>query len=192
MNTKDSAYADYLIQNQGTLRSLVFQLPYRKHLKSKKLGRTLDVGCGAGRNLRALHVGSLGIDHNEWVVKACVEQGFEALTTAAFMQKRTIFENSFDSILLSHVAEHMTILALTQLLRDYQAFLKPGGNIMMICPQEAGYASDGTHIQFMDFETMEACLRATGYQLKKSYSFPFPRFTGKFFKHNEFIVLGTK
>lgn len=191
MNTQDAAYADYLIRNQASLKSAVLQLPYRTHLKFQNLGRTLDIGCGAGRNLKALPKGSVGIDHNEWVVKACVQQGFAALTTDDFVAKSSLYLSAFDSLLLSHVAEHMPVLELTQLLQTFRAFLKPGGKIMIICPQEAGYASDATHVHFMDFETMEACLIATGFTPEKYYSFPFPRFFGKFFKHNEFVVIGT-
>ena len=40
------------------------QLPYRLNIKRQHLGRTLDIGCGIGRNMQALSADSLGIDHN--------------------------------------------------------------------------------------------------------------------------------
>lgn len=192
MQTQDQAYADYLIRNQASLISATLQLPYRAHLKFLKLGKTLDIGCGAGRNLKALPAHSIGIDHNEWVVKACIQRGYLALTTDTFLSQGDLYENDFDSILLSHVAEHMTGFALTDLLLRFGRFLKPGGNIVMICPQEVGYESDSTHVHFLDFKGMEAALISARFNPVKKYSFPFPRICGKLFKYNEFVVVGVK
>lgn len=190
--TKDAAYADYLIQNQNSFRSTLVQLPYRTHLKCLGLGRTLEIGCGAGRNLKALRPESVGIDHNDQVVNACVKWGFNASTTQDFLSARTTHLNTFDSILLSHVAEHMSSAELSSLLRQYGEFLKPGGRIVVICPQELGYQSDATHVQFMDFEALKSSLRVAEFKVQRQYSFPFPRFAGKVFRHNEFVVIGVK
>ena len=189
--TEGQEYADYLIRNQQSFRSTILQLPYRLHMKSLKLGKTLDIGCGAGRNLRALNPASMGIDHNHLLVEACKSFGFNAMTTNAFLETKNHFLGHFDSILLSHVAEHMPPEVFVQLLRDYRPFLRPGGRIIVLCPQERGYASDPTHVYFMDFEEISKSLKVAGFIPSKHYSFPFPRSVGTRFAHNEFVVIGT-
>ena len=190
--TKDAIYADYLIQNQKSTRAKVLQFPYRAHLKCLSLGKTLDIGCGAGRNLRALNQESVGIDHNEWLVKACNQNGLKAYLTDDFVKKSEVYSGKFDSILLSHVAEHMRLNELIELLKSYQGFLKPNGKLVVICPQEKGYASDSTHVEFMDFEKLNSALSSAGFVRLKQYSFPFPRLVGKFFPQNEFVLVSRR
>lgn len=59
-STESKEYAQYLIQHQKSLRAKILQVPYQLHIKSLHLGRTLDVGCGAGRNLVSLSQDSVG------------------------------------------------------------------------------------------------------------------------------------
>ena len=40
------------------------QAPYRWNLQRLKLGLTLEIGCGIGRNLMHLKGQGIGIDHN--------------------------------------------------------------------------------------------------------------------------------
>ena len=40
------------------------QAPYRWNIRRLELGRTLDVGCGLGRNLAHLDGRGVGVDHN--------------------------------------------------------------------------------------------------------------------------------
>ena len=56
------------------------QLPYRLHVRSLRMGRALEVGCGIGRNLAHLPAGSVGVDHNPFSVQTCRSLGFEAYT----------------------------------------------------------------------------------------------------------------
>ena len=54
-------------------KALNVQAPYRWNLRRQRLGRTLDVGCGIGRNLETLDPGSVGVDHNEHSVAVGAE-----------------------------------------------------------------------------------------------------------------------
>ena len=188
--TKDVEYANYLIKNQKSLRGLLFQWPYRAHLQGLRLGKTLDIGCGAGRNLKALNEGSVVIDHNELLVKACVSYGLKAFTTEAFLKNALTFRQQFSSILISHVAEHMSSSEFVGMLMTYKQFLQPGGRVVIICPQEKGYASDSTHVHFMDFQALTQSLSSAGLTVSSKYSYPFPRWCGSFFPYNEFVVIG--
>jgi len=173
-------------------KALNVQAPYRWNLRRQHLGRTLDVGCGIGRNLQTLDPGSVGVDHNEHSVAVAREAGVSALTVAEWEQSPLRVPESFDGILLAHVIEHMTEADGLALLRDYLPYLRPGGKVFFVCPQERGYASDATHVRFTTGEDLADLSREVGLQPQPWFSFPFPRWAGKPFLYNEFCLLATK
>ena len=173
-------------------KALNVQAPYRWNLRRQRLGRTLDVGCGIGRNLATLDPGSVGVDHNEHTIAVAREAGVAALTVAEWEQSSLRVPESFDGILLAHVVEHMSRADAAALLRDYLPYLRPGGEVFFVCPQERGYASDSTHVWFATGEGLADLAREVGLQPEPWFSFPFPRWAGKAFIYNEFCLLATK
>jgi 2-polyprenyl-3-methyl-5-hydroxy-6-metoxy-1,4-benzoquinol methylase len=171
------------------VRFLDLQLPYRLHILSLRLGTTLDVGCGVGRHLQNLDRSSVGIDHNSHSVAVCREQGLTAYTSAEFDELRGARNAAFDTILFSHVLEHMPFQEAKLLVAKYAQLLKPEGQVVIITPQEAGFASDPTHVHFLDLLSHAEVLKHCKLGLNRQYSFPFPRFAGRFFKHNEFVSI---
>jgi 2-polyprenyl-3-methyl-5-hydroxy-6-metoxy-1,4-benzoquinol methylase len=170
-------------------RLLNVQAPYRWNLRRQQLGRTLDVGCGIGRNLETLGAGSVGVDHNTASVVAARARGVEALTVDEWATSPLREPGSFDAILLAHVIEHMSEPDAVELLRMYLPYLKPGGKVFFVCPQERGYASDPTHVRFTQGEDLVRLARDVGLEPRKWFSFPFPRAAGKAFVYNEFCLL---
>jgi hypothetical protein len=67
--------------------------------------------------------------------------------------------------------------------------VRPGGKVVLICPQERGYASDATHVRFTDFAGLTDLCRALDLSVTRQYSFPFPRPLGRVFTYNEFVVV---
>ena len=193
-NTIDKDYTERLVDKQFVWWKTILdvQRPYRHNINKLDLGFVLDVGCGIGRNLLHLKGNGVGVDHNKDSVAICKEKGLKAYTNEEFLSSEYNKEKTFDSILLAHVAEHMTEQQATALLKEYLPFLKDNGKVVVITPQEAGYASDQTHVQFTDFEVVKRIFSEIGVVEKKFYSFPFPRFVGKFFKYNEFISVAQK
>lgn len=190
-DTRDESYAHRLRQREGVWwkRLLDVQRPYRWNLRRQGLGRTLDIGCGIGRNLRSLEPGSVGVDHNHASIEEARNRGLQALTTEEWEESPLAVPGSFDSLLLAHVIEHMDEAAGRALLESYLPFLRPGGRVFLICPQERGYATDPTHVRFTDFEALRELTRDVGLVPEKSFSFPFPRRAGRLFTYNEFCVL---
>ena len=167
------------------------QAPYRWNLRRLQPGLVLEIGSGIGRNLLHLRGRGVGIDHNPHSVAYARSKGLESFTPEEF--KVSIFggtEPQFDSILLSHIVEHMDIAGARALILEYLPFLKKGGRLICICPQEVGYASDKSHVEFYDFQKIEDLLLKLGFSIERSYSFPFPRWVGKLFIYNEFVVVG--
>jgi len=155
----------------------------------------LEVGCGIGRNLKSLKtigVDAVGVDHNVHSVKEANLRGFNALTIDEFNSVYAQQMEVFDSLLVAHVLEHMTKKAAVSLITDYLPLLKKQGRIIIITPQEKGFSSDPTHIEFMDFEKIETILAPLKLEISQKYSFPFPRSFGKLFTHNEFVVVAVK
>lgn len=173
-------------------RVLNVQAPYQWNLRRQHLGRTLDVGCGIGRNLETLGAGSVGVDHNRASIAAARARGVQALTVEEWDASPLRQPESFDGLLVAHVIEHMDEADGIALLRMYLPYLKPGGRVFFVCPQERGYASDPTHVRFTDGDDLVQLARTVGLEADSWFSFPFPRWAGKPFKYNEFCLLARK
>ena len=192
-DTQGPEYAARLEQLAGARwkRWLDVQAPYRWNLRRLGLGRTLEVGCGVGRNLAHLPPGSVGIDPNPHAVETARRRGCTALLPDAFATSAHATQ-PFDALLCAHVLEHLQGGAAQQLVADYVPFLRPAALVVLITPQEAGFRSDPTHVQLLEFAALRSILEAVGCDPLRAYSFPFPRVVGRFFRHNEFVVVGVR
>ncbi|HEY2682304.1 MAG TPA: class I SAM-dependent methyltransferase [Steroidobacteraceae bacterium] len=168
------------------------QRPYRWNLRRLNPGRTLDIGCGIGRCLQALPSGSIGVDHNAHSIEVLREKGLDGFSPAEFRNSSFCRPAAFDSLLFAHVLEHMSKDAGIELMREYLPLLRRGGQVILICPQERGFASDHTHVFFYDHKALRAALDGLGLEFARRQSFPFPRFAGRLFVYNEFVVVGIK
>lgn len=194
VNTSDAEYTTRLLL-EGSVwwkRAIDAQFPYRLHIRKLRLGLTLDIGCGIGRNLTHLRGGGIGVDHNATSVEMARSRGLRAFTPKEFRTSTYNRTERFESILLAHVVEHMRRAEAEALLRSYLDLLKPGGLVVIIAPQEAGYRADPTHVEFMDFDALRRIAATIGLVFLREYSFPFPRFVGRFWRHNEFVSLSMK
>jgi 2-polyprenyl-3-methyl-5-hydroxy-6-metoxy-1,4-benzoquinol methylase len=170
-------------------RWLDVQAPYRWNIRRLDLGRTLDVGCGLGRNLAHLGGAGVGVDHNAASVAVARERGLEAYTSEEFLAGPHAREGAFDSLLAAHVVEHMSEEDAVALLRTYLPFVRKDGKVVLITPQERGYATDATHVRFCGFAEVAALCETLDLTLQRQYSFPFPRAAGRVFPYNEFVSL---
>jgi 2-polyprenyl-3-methyl-5-hydroxy-6-metoxy-1,4-benzoquinol methylase len=187
--TAGEDYAERLsrLGDRGWKQRLDVQAPYRANIQRLTLGDTLDVGCGIGRNLAYLNARSVGIDHNPHSIEVARSHGLTAFTTEEFFAHPTLKGRRFDSILAAHLVEHVVFDVAVEILESCLPFLRDGGRVVLICPQESGYKSDSTHVQFADFETLRRLSQRLGLEFQHEYSFPFPRAFGKLFRYNEFV-----
>ena len=192
-DTRDPEYASRLSTLEGKTwkRVLNVQAPYKWNLARLELGKTLDVGCGLGRNLLNLENG-VGVDHNRDSVLIARSKGLIAYSTDEWESSPDAVHGSFDSILLAHVLEHLSDADADQVITSYLPYLKQGGNIVLICPQEKGFPTDPTHIRWVDDTELRKTGTRHGFTEVKNYSFPFPRKLGKLFTYNEFVYLGRR
>jgi SAM-dependent methyltransferase len=193
MEQKPGHYSDWLLKQESVSwkRLIDVQAPYRWNIRRLNLGFTLDLGCGLGRNLAHLGGKGVGVDTDVQAISVARERGFKAYQPDEFFKSDFSKPASFDSLLASHCLEHMDATGAVKLLQQYLPMLKQGGKLVLITPQEVGYASDVDHKNFLDFSALEKILDLTGRKFKilREYSFPFPRAVGKVFRHNEFVLV---
>lgn len=189
--TERDDYAERLValSNARWRRLLDVQAPYRWHLRHHRLGRTLDIGCGIGRNLVNLDDGSVGVDHNEKCVDVARARGCRAFTPEEWQQSDFNRTGHYDALLLAHVVEHMTRDEARDLLTAYLPALRHGGKVLFICPQERGYRSDPTHVEFVTGQDLVDLATSVSLQPERPRSFPLPRWAGRVFPYNEFTLV---
>jgi SAM-dependent methyltransferase len=193
-DTRDREYTERLIRLQRARwkKWLDVQAPYRFNLRRLRPGFTLEVGCGIGRNLEHLRGQGVGLDHNPHSVAAARAVGLRAFTPEEFQDSEWARPATFDSLLLSHVAEHMRRDQLLALLRAHLLHVRPGGQLILITPQEVGFASDASHVEFMDLVFLRAVATELLLEPVRDFSFPFPRAFGRVFIYNEFVSVSRK
>src|SRR5262245_7515058 len=106
----DREYTERLLRLQSVRwkRVLDVQAPYRWNLRRLEPGFTLEIGCGIGRNLLHLRGNGVGTDTNPYSIEVCRSRGLTAFTPAEFAETEYAAPGTFETILFSHVAEHMT------------------------------------------------------------------------------------
>ena len=193
MRTDEPGYTSRLsrLESVWWKRWLDVQRPYRWNLRRLGLGFVLDVGCGTGRNLVNLggRGAGIGVDHNPASIAAARARVLDAFLPDEFRASRHAAGKQFDALLLAHVLEHMPRGEATALVASYLSYVKPRGQVVLITPQEAGYRSDETHVEFTDLDALAEIAGATGLEITRRYSFPLPRPCGKLFTHNEFVLV---
>jgi SAM-dependent methyltransferase len=193
-DTSDGSYTERLARLEGARwkRLLDVQAPYRWKLRQLVGQRAvLDVGCGIGRNLANLGPGSVGVDHNPRSVAYCRERGLAAFTVEEFWASQHAAPRSFDGLLAAHLVEHLDRATALQVFGSYLPCLRPDAVVVVITPQERGYASDPTHVRFCGFAEVTELYDTLGLKVSEQSSFPLPRWAGKIFTYNEFVTAGS-
>lgn len=190
--TRGDDYTRRLIDRTrgGWREALDVQRPYRWNLRRLEPGRCLDIGCGIGRNLAHLPAGSIGVDHNPTSVETCRDHGLEAYTSETFLGLADV--GTFDSLLVAHVLEHLDEATARSLVDGYLPYLRQGGRIIVITPQERGFASDATHVRWVGFDETMALFEELDLEAVRTFSFPFPRVVGRYFYANEFVSVARR
>ncbi|MGW1376601.1 class I SAM-dependent methyltransferase [Streptomyces sp. NPDC002446] len=163
---------------------------YRRQLRRIGTGRVLEIGCGTGDTLAGCTPGSVGIDHDPQSVEHCRTRGLTAYTADAFLAGPHARPGAFDALLTAHVLEHLDDEQVEDLLRAYVPYVRPGGGVLLITPQEAGHrATRPTPVRFTDFTLLRAFAESAGLAVRRTYSHPLPRPAGMLLRSNAFVLL---
>jgi SAM-dependent methyltransferase len=189
MDTQSSDYTKRLATRQSSGWKRVAPNPYRWWIRRLQLGTVLDVGCGIGRTLTYLDGNGVGVDHNETSIEFCRSIGLTAFTSDEFLKSKPYELGSFDSLISLHVLEHLQQGESDDLLQTYLPYVRPGGRVVLVTPQERGFASDSTHTHLVSGEDLIALCEQNGLIVDRWRSFPLPRWAGRLFIYNEFSVI---
>jgi len=122
-------------------------------------GKVLDVGCGIGDFLTFRGANTVGIDINPLNVNYCKNNGQEAFLIEG--NGYPFNEQSFDSVILDNVLEHLTEPEIT--LNEISRVLKAKGTLVIGVPGKKGYTMDNDHKKFYDEGEMDKLLIQNNY-----------------------------
>ncbi len=165
--------------------------PYGWNMRRLCTGRVLDIGSGIGRGLEYLRGAGVGIDHNPKSVAIARSRGLTAYIPEDFLKSDLAKPDTFDTLLVAHVLEHLEETDASDLLNTYLPYLRRPAKLVLICPQERGYASDDTHVRWVGAAELRNHIHGVGGSLVKVSSFPFLRSAGKLYIYNETVAVGT-
>ncbi|MEU9501553.1 class I SAM-dependent methyltransferase [Streptomyces sp. NPDC048196] len=174
----------------GLARLLPAHTPYRRQLRRIGAGRVLEIGCGDGDTLAGCTPGSVGIDHDPDAVARCRTRGLTAYTPDAFLAGPHARPGAFDALLSAHVLQHLDDEQAEELLRAYVPYVRPGGGVLLITPQEAGHRAGPPPVRFTDFTLLRAFAATAGLTVRRTYSHPLPRPAGMLLRPNVFVLVG--
>ncbi len=127
---------------------------YTDRVIARAYGRVLDVGCGYGKFLLPLKEKGCdvyGLEVNPRCIAYCRSVGLTVSSGA--IEEADLADASLDCVILSQVLEHVG--SPTQTLKEIHRVLKPGGSVLIFCPNGEGYLRDlfgstwhGWHIPF--------------------------------------------
>ncbi|MEU9122744.1 class I SAM-dependent methyltransferase [Streptomyces sp. NPDC048506] len=175
---------------RGPARLLPARTPYRRQLRRIGAGAVLEIGCGDGDTLAGCAPGSVGIDHDPQSVARCRARGLTAYTPDAFLAGPHARPCAFDALLTAHVLEHLDDEQVEGLLRAYVRYVRPGGGVLLITPQEAGHRAGPAPVRFTDFALLRAFAESAGLRVRRTYSAPLPRPAGMLLRSNVFVLVG--
>ncbi len=192
MNNEDYALRLQLISRKRYKKFLRPVNPYRRNLRKLVRGNCLEIGCGIGRNLSYLdNPNNLGIDLNPFALDVARSLGHLVMLNTEF-RLHDEYLSTFDNLLFSHVLEHMDQEAAIGLIKDYLPYLSKDGKLVIICPQERGFDSDPSHVEFMDFEKLSTIVSKCQMRVVSASSHPLPVVFSKAFIYNEFVVIASR
>ena len=191
MTSTDANYTRRLQVLSGRWWKRLLPNPYRWNIRRLAKGRVLDVGCGIGRCLDFVRPRGVGVDPNETAIEVCRSKGHQAYSPEDFAVAHGSRATSpqFDTLLCSHVLEHLDEATGVDLLKTYLPHLREGGQVVVITPQERGQQSDPTHVRLMDAAALRELAGLCGLEIVRIRSFPLPRVFGRWFVYNETITI---
>lgn len=148
----------------------------------KKRERILDVGCGIGIYLEVLGERGIGVDISHPDLKVAKEKGLKVIRIDA-NRKLPFKDHSFDTVLLSHVLEH--VYSPIELLRESYRVLSDGGITIVGLPVENSlsnlsgrdsyYSRHEGHLYSFSLENIKILLKKVGFVVEnKTIVEPWP------------------
>ncbi|MCB1886654.1 MAG: methyltransferase domain-containing protein [Rhodocyclaceae bacterium] len=150
-----AGYEHYAFSQRDHALLYEMQRPLVRHFHGCR--SVLDVGCGTGLFLEALHregIAATGVERNALSARYAQTLGHEVIQSGAF-EFLTETGRRFDGVYCSHFVEHLPIEAVEQLVSQISGVLSPGGCAVFAFPdpesirsQLLGFWRDPEHVRF--------------------------------------------
>ena len=187
-------YKSYLLKERGTIRKTIRKI-YLNHILKYVKDKAIDFGCGAGELLSELAPGSTGFDVNPEIVEYCVNNKLDVRLYDPAPDRYHFNDcriNEYKTFIVSHVLEHLEKpdIAFEAILQSCERLgIK---RIIAVVPGEKGFFFDKTHKTFIDNKFFEK-ENKYNYKITDLHYFPInTKIAGKFYTHNEMIVIYDK
>ena len=177
--------------------------------------RILDLGCGRGEWLELLKEAGLraeGVESNPAMFERARSLGLDLVQSDALTHLRSLPDDSVNAVTAFHFVEHLTFVALVELIDETLRVLRPGGLLIVETPNPknlvvgaCNFHSDPTHHKPLFPETLRFILSERGFtNTLVEYINPAPGspFTEDnemsqaldswFYSARDFAVIGTK
>tara|TARA_B110000503_G_C7099211_1_gene393027 strand:- start:380 stop:967 length:588 start_codon:yes stop_codon:yes gene_type:complete len=165
-NNNTSSYHNYL-KNRSKLGGIYREFFLYPRINKLLKGDMLDIGCGLGDMIQ-YRANSVGCDINPLNIEYCKKRGLDAFVMG--YNKPPFKNNSFDSILLDNVIEH--IVDPDPLLKSVKRLLKKDGFIVVGVPGVKGYQHDHDHKCFYNEQKIEQLALKHGYRVANAFYSP--------------------
>lgn len=157
-------------------------------------GPVVDFGCGMGHLLRRLSNDRVaaGVEASDWAAETARQN---CPATAVYGSLDEISAASYAGIVSIHVIEHIDDEGLDAVLMQFRRVLQPGGRLLLVTPDAAGWAShakgaawlaltDPTHINLKGHNAWRQLFLKHGFTVLKEaadglYDFPYPPRTSR-------------
>lgn len=172
----DDLYQDLEDTFRGSrehIRSLVAEYVADVKAAAESGGSVVDIGCGRGEWLEVLRdadIAAYGVDSNDTFVEANVARGLDARVGDALEHLRSVEPSSLAAVTAFHVAEHLSIDDLVELVDVSLRALRPGGVLVMETPNPVNlrvgatqFYLDPTHLKPLHPQFVEFLVTSRGF-----------------------------
>lgn len=183
----NNSYLNYL--KQRSRLAFFYRMNFLYPKINRHLGKKpLDVGCGIG-DMLAFRNDIVGTDVNIEIVKYC-QQNNHNVHLMEF-DKLPFPDNTFDSVILDNVLEH--IADPHALLLDIARVLCSKGTVIIGVPGQKGYLADNDHKRFYDLTNLKNTVSKAEFCVNTHFYSPFNfKFLGRYMTQHCLYVVMTK
>ena len=136
-------------------------------------GPVVDIGCGRGEWLELLKgkgIPAYGVDNNPEVAARAATRGLDVRTENGLDHLRAVGERTVNTVTAFHVAEHLPLDVLIELIDLSLAALRPGGKLILETPNPANLSVgsttfwlDPTHIRPLPSDLLAFLVESRGF-----------------------------
>jgi SAM-dependent methyltransferase len=133
----------------------------------------VDIGCGRGEWLELLRqkgIYAYGVDNNPEVATRAASRGLDVRTENGLDHLRAVGERTLSAVTAFHVAEHLPLDVLIELIDLSLRALKPGGRLILETPNPANLAVgsstfwlDPTHLRPLPSDLLSFLVESRGF-----------------------------